>query len=264
VYIETIRNIPLLLIVIFAYLALVLEVFPQVEDSWDFAGTIIVNGRGFSVPWVTGSFVGLLVTVIVSLLAGFGIRTWRRRVAESKNEPAHAGFWMAGVMIAVSFWVGFLVGIGFSSPSLDERGVVGGITMQPEYFALLLALVVYTASHIAEIVRGSIQSVAKGQVEASQAMALNGWQRMRYVIFPQALRVAIPPMGNQYLNLMKNSSLGFAISYFELTKVVTTSVGTRSPAVPAFLVLMVIYLAMSLIISAFVNIANRKMEVVGR
>ncbi len=264
VYIEIIRNVPLLLIVIFAYLGLVLEVFPRIEDSWDLAGTIIVNGRGFSIPWITGPFVGLLAAVVLSIAAGLAVRRWRLRVAESKDESAYVVPWMAAAMVAVLFWVGFFAGLGFSSPSVDGRNVVGGMTMQPEYFALLFALVTYTASHIAEIVRGSVQSVAKGQVEASQAMALNGWQRMRYVIFPQALRVAIPPLGNQYLNLMKNSSLGFAVSYFELTKVVTTSVGTRSPAVPAFLVLMIIYLIMSLTISALVNIANRKMEVVGR
>ena len=99
--------------------------------------------------------------------------------------------------------------------------------LDPSYFALLVALVVYTASHIAEIVRGSIQAVPRGQDEAAQALALSGFQRMWYVVLPQAFRIALPPLGNQYLNLIKNSSLGAAISYFELTNVTQISVGQQ-------------------------------------
>ena len=104
-------------------------------------------------------------------------------------------------------------------PELDGRRTIGGIRVDPSYFALLFALVIYTASHIAEIVRGSIQAVPRGQGEAADALALSGFQRLWYVVLPQAFRIAIPPIGNQYLNLIKNSSLGAAIGYYDLTLV---------------------------------------------
>ena len=136
--------------------------------------------------------------------------------------------------------------------------------MSPEFFAVLLALVVYTSSHIAEIVRGSIQAVDRGQGEAANALALSGFQRMWFIVLPQAMRIAIPPLGNQYLNLTKNSSLGAVISYFEVTKVTRTSIANSAPAVPSFLLLLGLYLMLSLIISLFVNIANRSVAVVER
>ena len=141
---------------------------------------------------------------------------------------------------------------------------VGGIRLDPSFFALLVALVVYTASHIAEIVRGSIQAVHRGQDEAAQALALSGVQRMRFVILPQAFRVALPPIGNQYLNLIKNSSLGAAISYFELTNVTQISVANSSPPVPAFALTLVVYLCISLVVSGLVNLWNRRLALVTR
>ena len=140
--------------------------------------------------------------------------------------------------------------------------MAGGMSMTPEYLALLLALVAYTASHIAEIVRGSIQAVPRGQVEAADALALNGRQAMANVVLPQAMRIAIPPLGNQYLNLFKNSSLAVVISYFELTKVTLTAVGNGQPAVPAYALLMLIYLIGSLLISQVVNLVNRRLALV--
>ena len=117
----------------------------------------------------------------------------------------------------------------------------------------------YTASHIAEIVRGSIQAVPRGQGEAADALALSGFQRLWYVVLPQAFRIAIPPIGNQYLNLIKNSSLGAAIGYYDLTLVTQTAVGNGAPAVPAFAIAMTIYIVISLGTSLLVNLANRRL-----
>ena len=114
-----------------------------------------------------------------------------------------------------------------SRPALDGRTVTGGIRISPEFFAIVFALVIYTASHIAEIVRGSIQAVARGQGEAADALALSPFQRLRYVVLPQAFRIAVPPLGNQYLNLIKNSTLGAVVSYFELAKVTSIAWATR-------------------------------------
>ncbi len=260
VYVEVIRNVPLLGIVIFTYLAAVLSM-PGVADSWTIGSFAIANVRGMSVPWFTGSGLLLLLVAIIAAAVGYAVYRWRMSVMAATGEPARALWWSLPVFALILFWGAVLSGIGITGPAIDGRSVSGGITMQPEYFALLVALVLYTASHIAEIFRGSIQAVPKGQGEAASAMALSGWQRMRYVVLPQALRIALPPLGNQYLNLMKNSSLGFAISYFELTKVTTTSIGNRSPAVPAFLMLMVLYLIASLILSAIVNVFNRRLAI---
>jgi general L-amino acid transport system permease protein len=260
VYVEVIRNVPLLGIVIFTYLAAVLSM-PRVDESWTLGSFAIANVRGMSVPWFTGSGLMLWLVAIVAGAVGYGLYRWRQSVMNATGEPARALWWSLPAFALILFWGAVLVGIGVSGPSIDGRSVSGGITMQPEYFALLVALVLYTASHIAEIFRGSIQAVPQGQGEAASAMALSGWQRMRYVVLPQALRIALPPLGNQYLNLMKNSSLGFAISYFELTKVTTTAIGNRAPAVPAFMMLMLLYLIASLILSAIVNVFNRRMAI---
>ena len=136
--------------------------------------------------------------------------------------------------------------------------------MTAPYFGALLALVVYTSSHIAEIVRGSIQAVPKGQGEAADALALSGFQRMWYVVLPQAMRIAVPATGNQFLNLTKNSSLAAVISFPELTKVTQLAVATRAPAVQAYTLLLLIYLAISLVISLFVNLVNRRLAIVER
>ena len=157
-----------------------------------------------------------------------------------------------------------LFGYSLTRPEVAGRRTEGGIRIDPSFFALLFALVIYTASHIAEIVRGSIQAVHKGQGEAADALALSGSQRMWYVILPQAFRIGIPPIGNQYLNLIKNSSLGAAIGYYDLTLVAQTTVGNGSPAVPVFALTMALYISLSLITSVFVNIANRRMALVER
>lgn len=204
IYVEAIRNIPLLAVIVFTYLALVLTALPRLEDAWEPLGLAVISNRGAVLPWFNGL------------------------------------------------------------PAVDGREVSGGITLAPEYLALLLALVVYTASHIAEIVRGSVQAVPRGQDEAARALGLGARQRLWYVVLPQAMRIAVPPMGNQYLNLLKNSSLGLVISYFELTKVTTVSIANSSPAVPSFLLLMAIYLAFSLVLSGVVNVANRRLALVER
>lgn len=264
VYVETLRNLPLLGIVTFAYLAMILSAFPRVENAWQFGSVFVASNRGIGVPWITGSMTVFLAVALLAGVAAWFVARWRRGVADRTGEPARDLLWSIPVFLLILFWGAVLSGNGITLPKLDGRQIDGGIVMQPEYSALLIALVLYTASHIAEIVRGSIQAVHKGQFEAASALALTNTQRMRFIILPQALRIAIPPFGNQYLNLMKNSSLGVVISYFELTKTTTTTVGNASPAVPAFLLTLLIYLGLSLTIAAFVNLANRRMAVADR
>jgi general L-amino acid transport system permease protein len=264
IFVEILRNVPLLAIITFAYLALVLSVLPRIEDAWDLGGVAVFSNRAAAVPWYEGSGAWLLVSVLLASATAWALARWRTSISDRTGVVAYTGRWAVGGFVVVLVGVWLLAGLGITTPELDGRELTGGIEMTPEFLALLAALTIYTASHIAEIVRGSIQAVSKGQQEAANALALSAGQRMWYVILPQAMRIAIPPLGNQYLNLFKNSSLGAVISYFELTKISTTSVGNGSPAVPVFTILLLIYLVGSLILSACVNVANRRLQLVER
>jgi general L-amino acid transport system permease protein len=191
---------------------------------------------------------------------------WRTRQAETSGRPHHrVRFGAAAFLLVAGVGYAALGGpIGLSFPERMARSVEGGTVLGPELAALLAGLVVYTASHIAEVVRGSIQSVPKGQSEAATALALPPWHRLRYVILPQALRVAIPPLANQYLNLTKNSSLAVVVGYPELMRITRIGIGSGAPAPQSIAVLMFIYLLISLTIAGVVNIANRRLELRGR
>jgi general L-amino acid transport system permease protein len=264
VYVEAVRNIPLALFLTASVLVVVLGVFPQITDAWELAGLAVISNRGVAVAWYEGSGFGLLLIVGAGALAWFGVAKWRGRVADRTGALPRSGLWGVGAFIVVIVLGWTVFGYATTLPSIEGRGTVGGIRIDPSFFALFLALTIYTASHIAEIVRGSIQAVPRGQAEAADAVALSGFQRMWYVILPQALRIGIPPIGNQYLNLVKNSSLGAAIGYYDLTLVAQTTVGNGSPAVPVFVLVMVVYIAISLVVSALVNVANRRMALVER
>ena len=264
VYVEAVRNVPLALFVVAGLLVVVLGVFPTIQDAWDLGGLAIISNRGVAVPWYIGSGFGLLLIGLVAALATWGVARWRSSVSDRTGALPRSGLWggAAFLIVFVAGWI--LFGYSWSLPELDGRRTAGGIRVDPSFFALFFALVIYTASHIAEIVRGSIQAVPKGQGEAADAVALSGFQRMWYVILPQAFRIAIPPIGNQYLNLIKNSSLGAAIGYYDLTLVAQTTVGNGSPAVPVFTLTMMIYIGISLITSLIVNFANRRFTLVER
>lgn len=264
VYVEAVRNVPLPLFVIFGALAVVLGIFPRIQEAWEPLGLMVVSNRGVAGPWFEGPARGLVAIGAVGLLAAWAVGRWRRSVSDRTGAPPRSGWWglaVFGVVVAAGWLLG---GYAVTLPEIDGRQTVGGIRVDPSFFAIFFALVIYTASHIAEIVRGSIQAVPIGQGEAANALALSGFQRMWYVILPQAFRIAIPPVGNQYLNLIKNSSLGAGIGYYDITLVTQTTVGNGSPAVPAFTITLAVYLSISLVTSLFVNIANRRFALVER
>jgi general L-amino acid transport system permease protein len=264
VYVETFRNTPLALLVVFGFSVLVVNVLPPIQSAWTPLGFMVMSNRGIAGPWYIGSGQGLLVLGAIAVLLGWAVARWRRRVSDRTGALPRSGLWAIGVVVVV-FAIGwFALDYSVTLPDVEGRRSVGGMRIDPSFFALFFALVIYTASHIAEIVRGSIQAVPKGQGEAGTALALSGFQRMWYVILPQAFRIGIPPIGNQYLNLIKNSSLGAAIGYYDLTLVARTTVGNGSPAVPVFALTMGIYIVISLVTSLFVNIANRRMALVER
>ncbi|MGB0112699.1 MAG: ABC transporter permease subunit [Ilumatobacteraceae bacterium] len=264
VYVEVVRNVPLALFVVAAFSVVVLGVFPTVQQAWTPLGVVVVSNRGVAVPWFEGSGRGLLLTIAIGAIGWWAIAKWRQHVSDRTGKLPRSGLWGFAVFAVVMIIGWFAFGTEATFPELDGRASIGGIRIDPSFFALFLALVIYTASHIAEIVRGSIQAVNRGQAEAADAVALSGFQKMWFVVLPQAFRIAIPPIGNQYLNLIKNSSLGAAIGYYDLTLVTKTAVGNGSPAVPAFAVTMVIYIAISLVTSLLVNYANRRMALVDR
>jgi len=265
VYVEVVRNVPLLIILTFIFLGVVLQALPTIQEAWTPGGVAVLSNRGIGVPWYEGgSGFQLLLLAVIGLVGWWAIARWRRGVSGRTGEPSRAGLYGGGFFLAVTIGGWFAFGFGVTTPVVAGRQIAGGMRIDPSYFALLVALVVYTASHIAEIVRGSIQAVPRGQEEAARALALSPSQRMWNVVLPQAMRIAIPPLGNQYLNLIKNSSLGAGFAYFELTNVTRVTVGNGSPAVPAFTLALAIYVGLSLLTSVLVNIANRRFILVER
>jgi general L-amino acid transport system permease protein len=263
-YVEAIRNIPLYIIVVFSYSGLALVTFPRIDEAWEPLGIAVFSNRGAVLPWIDEGGLGLLVAIVVAALAARFVLRWRRELADRTGERGRGLLYAAPVVgvVLVLGWV--LAGAHLTVPSLQDRAVSGGQDFSPELFAIAFALIVYTASHIAEIVRGSIQAVAMGQGEAAWALALSPFQRMRDVVLPQAFRIAVPPLGNQYLNLMKNSSLAYAVAYVEVAKVTSLAVSNASPAVPAYGLALALFLGLSLAISAVVNIVNRQLAVPGQ
>ncbi len=265
-YVETIRNIPVLVVIIFFSAAVILTL-PSVDNPIEWLDAIVLSKRGLWIPsLVAGSGAGwFLVVAGVGVLLGAVVAMWRTKVADATGRPHHRVAWGLGTAIVIGLAGYAVLGgpISLSMPERTARTVVGGSIVGPELAALLTGLVVYTTSHIAEVVRGSIQAVSKGQTEASQALGLSSPQRMRFVILPQAFRIAIPPISNQYLNLTKNSSLGVLIGYPELMRVTRIAIGSGSPAPQAIVVLMLIYLLFSLVIAGGANLANRRLQLRG-
>ncbi|MET0909706.1 MAG: ABC transporter permease subunit [Ilumatobacteraceae bacterium] len=265
VYVEVVRNIPLALFLVAGLLVIVLGVFPNINEAWDFLGLVTLSNRGLAVPWFQGgSGRGLLLMMLVGALLWWAVARWRRSVSDRTGAPARSGLWggLAFVVVMVVGWFAF--GYTWSVPAVEGRGTTGGMRVDPSFFALFFALVIYTASHIAEIVRGSIQAVHHGQTEAACALNLSNMQRIRLIVLPQAFRIMIPPLANQFLNLTKNSSLAVAIGYYEITRVTQTAANNAAPAPQAYSVLMVLYLTFSLSISLVANLINRHLRLESR
>jgi general L-amino acid transport system permease protein len=270
-YVETIRNIPPLVVIVFIWGGVFLVSFPRAQESWKPLGEwFIFNNSRFAFPSIKGvDQVGLYQGILLAGLIVAGVVWWwRTRLFNEHGTPHRRSLWATGSFAAIAV-VGYVAlggPIELSKPLLDEAGRVytDGIRMQMPYAALLTALVLYTATHIAEIVRGSILSVPKGQVEAGNALALSAVQRYRFVVLPQAMRVAWPPLISQFLNFTKNSSLALAIGFAEVTSVIANLFGQSQPAPQLILILMLSYLVLSLLISAVGNLVNRRLEIVGR
>ena len=260
-YVESLRNVPVLLIILFWYLAVLLRL-PQIGRAvdWD---VLVISNRGLVGPGLRQTDDLLLLSAFAAFGAAAGAAAWiwRTRRFDRTGQPHRRVLWSSGVLVA-ALLSGYLVGgqpLAVSFPERGELATTGGFRLSPEYAALLFGLTLYTASHIAEIVRGSILAVPRGQTEAASALALSGFDRLRFVVLPQAFRVAVPPIGNQYLNLVKNSSLGVAIAFPEVTRITRITISQGGPAPQAIVVLMGVYLVFSLSIALVMNLVNRRL-----
>jgi len=267
-YVEVVRNVPLLLQLFVWYVA-VLRALPPPAQSWELPFGAFLNLRGLTLPRVISQpgieVVALAAGAAIVLAIVIGLWAARRRRRTGKSFPV---FWTGAalvVLLPLAALVAAGLPIAFDTPRLGRFNVEGGLAIQPEFAALVLGLATYTAAFIAEIVRAGIESVPRGLKEAGAALGLHQGQVLRLVVIPLALRVIIPPLTNQYLNLTKNSSLAVAVGYPDLVSVFAgTVLNQTGQAVEAILMTMAVYLTLSLLTAALMNWFNARMAIVER
>ena len=268
VYVETIRNVPLLLQLFVWYFA-VLKALPPPRQSVELPGGIFLNLRGLYLPYPLPKpgFSAVLATLAIGCIAALALSFWARRRQRATGAQFRTGL-ASLILIVVLPVAAYLVTgapLDFDYPKLSGFNFQGGVALQPELMALLVGLVIYTGAFIAEIVRAGIQGVPKGQKEAARAIGLTPGQTLRFVVIPQAMRIIIPPLTSNYLNLTKNSSLAVAIAYPDLVSVFAgTVLNQTGQAVEVILITMLVYLSLSLVTSAFMNWFNARMALVER
>ena len=266
-FVETIRNLPPLLLIVFAFQAVILRL-PPARSPITPLGWLVISNLEIYVPGISSGAKASTfhLTMLLAVAAGAVLWLWRTRVQDRTGTPHHRWLWALGFIIGVAV-IAYLAldrPLAISLPVLDGRVITGGFGGLGAFFAVLGALVLYTSSHVAEIVRGSIQAVSKGQTEAANALALSNIQRLRFVVLPQALRIALPPTINQYLNYVKNTSLAIAVGFADVTLIAYQAIGNGQPAPQTILILMGCYLLFSLVISAVVNLYSRRYRLVTR
>lgn len=264
-YIEVFRNVPLIVQLLF-WLTIVLTL-PKVVEGYVIADAIYINNSGLYLPWFeaqAGFWPWALITAIGVALAVYAFRWLSRRETET-GQQSYPLLAAAGIAIGLSLVALLIFGpLAIDIPQVEGRfgRLQGGAQLSGSFMALLVGLVIYTSAFIAEIVRAGIQSVGKGQTEAARSVGLSGMLTLRHVTFPQALRVIIPPLISQFLNLTKNSSLAAAIGYPDLVSVANTMTQI-APAISLFMIVMVSYLSMSLLYSLIGNLYNRMIRFKG-
>ena len=268
VYIEILRNIPLLLQIFFWYFS-VLRILPGPRQSVSLFGAFFVNNRGLYTPSPVPEpgFDLVWIALLVGIAASIMLARWAHRRQESTGQQFPVLWSVLGLIVGLPILASAVAGfpLTWSVPVLKGFNFTGGVVMIPEFVALVLALSTYTAAFIAEIVRAGIMAVSHGQTEASLALGLSRGQTLRLVVIPQALRVIIPPLTSQYLNLTKNSSLAAAIAYPDIVLVFAGTVLMQTgQAVEIIAITMACYLTISLIISTLMNWYNKKMALVER
>jgi general L-amino acid transport system permease protein len=267
-FIEFHRNIPLLVLLFLWYFG-VFNRFPQVKNSITLPGPIYINQRGLYLPSPKIAEGGWLFLASIALGIILAVIAWTvlRRIRETKGKETYFGWISLGILVLVPLAGWFAAGgqpLWVDIPVLKGFNFRGGLRLTPEFAALLIGLATYTAAFIAEVIRAGILAVQKGQIEAARAVGLHYSQILMLIIVPQALRVIIPPLISQYLNLIKNSSLALAIGFQELFAIGKVTINQAGRAVPVFLLIMGIYLAISLLTALVLNIYNKRVQFIER
>ncbi|RYI33479.1 MAG: amino acid ABC transporter permease [Acetobacteraceae bacterium] len=266
VYIEVIRDLPLLLQLLFWYA--ILQALPGPRQAMNPVAGVFLSNRGLKLPWIewqdAHSYALLAFVLGLAYTLLYRRDAIKKRILDGKPRPV----WpiAVGCILVLPLVVWYAAGAPFvvDWPALRGFNFRGGLNMSPEYFALLLGLTMYTAGFIAEIVRSGIQAVPHGQWEAAQALGLRPGSVLKLVVMPQALRVIIPPMTSQYLNITKNSSLAVAIGYQDIVSIANTTLNQTGQAIEGIAIIMVVYLTISLSISLFMNWYNARIALVER
>ena len=266
-FIEVMQNIPVLLQLFFWY-AIFYEAFPSPRQALNpFNGVFLCNrGLIFAIPEAHEAYPTMAWTVLIVLVIGWFLNRWgyRRQELTGQAFPALRITAAAAVLFPLLVWFFYGAPTAMDMPVLRGFNFQGGLTVSPEFSALLLGLVLYTSAFVAEIVRAGIQSISRGQIEAAMAIGLRPGRVLQLVVLPQALRVIIPPLTSQMLNLTKNSTLAIAIGYADFVAVTNTTINQTGQAIEGVALIMIVYLFFSLSTSIFMNWYNKRMALVER
>jgi general L-amino acid transport system permease protein len=266
VYVEVLRDVPLLLQLLFWYV--LMQALPAARAAWRPIEGVFLSNRGLILPAIPLQPPQLWVLGTAVLGVGLFHVIRRALIARQMRDGRPRLIWpfALGFIVVLPALVSWLLGVSWTVawPELHGFNFTGGLTLAPEYFALLIALVTYTSAFIAEIVRSGIQSVSSGQWDAANALGLRRSFTLRQIVLPQALRVIVPPMTSQYLNLTKNSSLAVAIGYQDVVSVANTTLNQTGQAIEAIALIMAVFLVISLSISLFMNWYNARIALVER
>lgn len=267
-YVETLRNTPLLLQLTFWYTAVMLRL-PPIRQSINIKESLFINLRGVYLPKPSPgpSFTYWIHCIALTLILSLLVYVWQHVRLRRVGRPGFPLLWSLFTLVlgVVGAWL-VVPGppITWELPVLRGFNFTGGMALSPEFVALLMGLSLYTGAFIAEVVRGGVQAVSKGQREAALSLGLKPWQVMLLVVLPQALRGIVPPLTSQYLNLFKNSSLAMAVGFPDLFSIGQTTLNQTGQSIPVFIIIMSAYLVMSLITSLLMNLYNRRVRLVER
>ena len=260
IYIETLRNTPLLLQLFFWYFVVFLKL-PKIDNPVTIGGKLFLTNRGMDIPWFRVTFQTWLALAFLISAIILGIVFWQKRIDAIKEGKSTTIWFNLSWLNAIAALMVFIFVIDWNIPQFDGKSIIGGVNLSPEFATLLIGLSIYTSAFIAEVVRAGIQSVNQGQWEAARALGLKPSLVMQLVIFPQALRVMIPPLTSEFLNLAKNSSLAVAVGYNDIYSISSTISNQTGKAIEMLLVVMVTYLIINLIISLMMNWLNFSVQI---
>tara|TARA_B100000945_G_scaffold199420_1_gene160332 strand:+ start:1074 stop:2165 length:1092 start_codon:yes stop_codon:yes gene_type:complete len=268
VFLEFTRNVPVLLHILFVY-GIFVYTFPVPKKAISISDTVFLSNRGVytPAPVFEEGFKYVFISILIAILIIFFFIRWSRKVQDTTGKIYPVFYISIAILIGLPLVIFFSAGspISIEIPTLKGFNFKGGTSIKPEYIALTFALSYYTACFIAEIVRGGILAISKGQTEAAHGLGMRPNRTLQLIVIPQALRVIIPPLCSQYLNLTKNSSLAIAIGYMDVVATIGgISLMQTGKEMETMIIVLLIYLCISLFISAFMNWFNRKMALEGR